>query len=67
MCNFDPERSGHYCRLFSSAKLFVDCAMIRGEMIDEITAGKEFFLIFKDFFLVLKQSFGVCLLLILLK
>ena len=28
LCNVGPERSGQYCRLFSSAKLFVDCAMI---------------------------------------
>ena len=43
--------------------------MIGGEMIDPLAAGKEFFfffLIFKDFF-VLKQRFGVCLLLILHK
>ena len=40
LCNFDPERSGHHCRLFSSAKLFVDCAMIGGKMIDPLTAGK---------------------------
>ena len=30
LCNVGPERSGHYCRLFSSAKLFMDCAMIGG-------------------------------------
>ena len=67
LCNFDPERSGHHCRLFSSAKLFVDCAMIGEEMIDPLSADKEFFfLIFKDFF-VWKQRFGVCLLLILHK
>ena len=36
-------------------------------MIDPLAAGKDFFfLIFKDFF-VLKQRFGVCLLLILHK
>ena len=40
LCNFDPERSGHRCRLFSSAKLFVDCTMIGGKMTDPLTAGK---------------------------
>ena len=40
LCNFGPERSGHHCRLFSSAKLFVDCAMIGREMIDPLAAGK---------------------------
>ena len=61
LCNFDPERSRHHCRLFSSATLFVDWAMIGGEMIDPLAAGKYFFFffffflslffwIFKDFF-----------------
>ena len=57
---FDPERSGHHCRLFSSAKLFVDCAMVGWEMIDPLAAGKDFFffffLIFKDF-LCLEATF----------
>ena len=67
LCNFDPERSRHHCRLFSSAKLFVNCTMIGGEMIDPLAAGKEFvFLNFQEFF-VWKQRFGVCLLLILHK
>ena len=67
LVQFDPERSGQHCRLFSSAKLFVDCAMIGGEMIDPLAASREIvFLIFKDFF-VWKQRFGVCLLLILHK
>ena len=28
LCNVDPERSGHHCRLFPSAKMFVDCETI---------------------------------------
>ena len=46
---FDPERSGHHCRLFSSAKLFVDCAMVGWEMIDPLAAGKDFFFFFFNF------------------
>ena len=30
LCNVGPERSGQYCRLFSSAKLFVGCVIIGG-------------------------------------
>ena len=44
-------------RLFSAAKLFVDCAMIVGEMIDPLAVGKYFFLILKDFF-CLEATFG---------
>ena len=51
LCNFDPERSRHHCRLFSSAKLFVDWAMIGGEMIDPLAAGKYFSFFFLSFFL----------------
>ena len=35
LCNVGAERSGHYCRLFSSAKLFMGCVMI-----DLLAAGK---------------------------
>ena len=59
LCNVDPERSGHHCRLFSSAKL--------GEMIDQLVAGKEFYFFNFQGFFGCKQHLGVCLLLILHK
>ena len=81
LCNVDPEKSGHHCRLFSSARSFVDC-----ETIDPLAAGKYSFFVFCFFvlfffvcvfcccffefsriFFVWKQRFGVCLLLILHK
>ena len=64
LCNVDPKKSGHHCRLFSSARLFVDC-----ETIDPLVAGKYsfFFFEFSRIFFVWKQGFGVCLLLILHK
>ena len=68
LCNVDPERSGHHCKLFSSAKLFVDCAMIGGwnDRIYWRWAKKSFFE-FSRIFFVWKQRFRVCLLLILHK
>ena len=42
--NVNPERSGQHCRLFSSAKLFVVCAMT-GEWNDRSTAGRQRFLL----------------------
>ena len=52
LCNFDPERSRHHCRLFSSAKLLVDCAMIRWGN-DRSTSSRQIIFLknFQGFFL----------------
>ena len=51
-CNFDLERSRHHCRLFSFAKLFVECAIIRWGN-DRSTSSRQiiFFFNFQGFFL----------------